>query len=1406
MKKRLISVLCAVASFVSMINFSLAEEENSDKLYVLSANTWKESSINSDSGLYRSKGIELENLNTGATYEWTSSSDKGIRESDAVNSVTGEKIAFKGNEMQGGNIEDTSGNTSTHATWNKETTGTVIYDLKDVFWVSRVDVWSQTKNNIQIGDVVIRVSENKEDFKSIGSFSPESIPSDEEIASKGYALTYSPCVFPATMARYVEVTYTTKPGKKQTILSEIVVFGSEKKPVEITEAYEEEKPEDVIGVFSNPEINERNNIIIPLEDTAEITKINMNQYQSEASGVESFEVYLSNDGEIYSWIGKCENNNSTTFKSRIISYLMPYKAYAKYLKIKVNPQSGKKPLVSEIEIVGRKGAEQIQPENVSYSYYVQNPYKTSDDIRAMDSNNTKLTDKDTENCIKTNNQYATVVMDLGKPYQVGEVEIYSLSEGNTFMEGCELKYSFDGKKFFSYGYYLNKNERDAGGVVKSTFSGLPGKNARYLKVIAQSSTKEIALSEITVNCYDVEQKNKPEIQKVPIRVDMKNYALCYIDWSTYNSSKVSKYAIYIEKQNFTNTVGKTPVRVIESYEAEFVNKYTTHTILEPDTEYYIAVTPFDEYGKELTEVTPTKIKTRGVIGNRPVDIFNVVQHPLWGDANAASQRYGSKWEVMYNENIRLMDELEAVGKTRWYHNTPAGIDPFSKVGITTMIMNINQLPLSISQGNYLFSVGNEHDLSLKDTTNYFNQMKQYRAKMKAADERAVLCGPVLGGTTKSSLDWFEEIYQAGEGIDAKNTYDYVDVHFYCKNTYPVPSGLPICAPEGLIYQIRDVREVMAKYGDGDKPIICTEIGWQTSDVPGFQTVIDYDTQRDFIVRMYMIMMSHGVREVWHYCFQDDSITYSNPDAWGLIDYFGVPKPSYYGYYNLANQVKYADFVGDLQGAVNPYYGMVFFDESKEKYISSIWAADNKEKMIEFETLSGEDEVIEIIGTDGSFKVLQTVNGKASTKITGAPIFIYSDKGISVNEINVAFSIGENEINTQRGGRFTVEVKREEMGGGVSGNIVGEGLPAGWYIDGETSFNEYDETIPVTIVVPDNTEEKVHNFNLVMIGSDGNETKINVKTHVVPAIEYYIRFENTDDNFELWNVIVDCTNTVETPQDVTLQIMGTEGIAVQEMEKKEMENLLCGETRTVKFPVKRISNEEGAYISFKLSAGDAENLFDRSMNFSACINDGITPEIDGVINESEWSGCDVLVQDSTRRSTWISEDDLSFKIYRKWDENNFYMAVDVLDDVFFQNQVDSLVYNGDNLQIAMDFGRKNGVATPNSEYYEYGITRNDNNELMSWVWMAGLSVHLNRDIPSITGAVNRTEDNHTIYEFSIPWGYFVEDANFKHGDMIGFSFVVNDNDGVKRKGWLKYMGGIVDSKAPDKFEDMVLIKK
>jgi len=98
--------------------------------------------------------------------------------------------------------------------------------------------------------------------------------------------------------------------------------------------------------------------------------------------------------------------------------------------------------------------------------------------------------------------------------------------------------------------------------------------------------------------------------------------------------------------------------------------------------------------------------------------------------------------------------------------------------------------------------------------------ENYCATLKAAYEAAKRANPAVrvlfGGTAGVPLGFIEDVYKAG----GAPFFDAMNIHPY---NHPRQ-------PEGhLDVKIEAVRAIMARYGDADKPLVITELGWPTHD-------------------------------------------------------------------------------------------------------------------------------------------------------------------------------------------------------------------------------------------------------------------------------------------------------------------------------------------------------------------------------------------------------------------------------------------------------------------------------------------------------------------------------------------------------------------------------------------------
>ena len=200
-------------------------------------------------------------------------------------------------------------------------------------------------------------------------------------------------------------------------------------------------------------------------------------------------------------------------------------------------------------------------------------------------------------------------------------------------------------------------------------------------------------------------------------------------------------------------------------------------------------------------------------------------------------------------------------------------------------------------------------------------------------------------------------------------------------------------------------------------------------------------------------------------------------------------------------------------------------------------------------------------------------------------------------------------------------------------------------------------------------------------------------------------------------------------------------------------------------------------------------------------------IDGEISDGEWYEflpMRINKKSMSQQKLWGGIDDLSANVYTMCDDENFYMAVDVTDDVYYDKTTPERIWSVDSVQFAIALKRQNG--SPSTEI-GFGIA---NGEPTVQCYLAqsvnGKAVDTGTVLANTKYAVKRDEDKtKTIYEIQIPWSdIYGEKVDMNKLSSIYFSILVNDHDGVNR-GWLEYCGGIGSNKNPELFMELPIYK-
>ena len=180
------------------------------------------------------------------------------------------------------------------------------------------------------------------------------------------------------------------------------------------------------------------------------------------------------------------------------------------------------------------------------------------------------------------------------------------------------------------------------------------------------------------------------------------------------------------------------------------------------------------------------------------------------------------------------------------------------------------------------------------------------------------------------------------------------------------------------------------------------------------------------------------------------------------------------------------------------------------------------------------------------------------------------------------------------------------------------------------------------------------------------------------------------------------------------------------------------------------------------------LIFHALHFSA------PPTVDGDL--SEWGGlADVIDQVVFQPANWSGTGDNSATFVLAWDVNNFYIAVQVKDEVRAQTQRDALIFKGDSLELLLDTNLAGDFADAklSNDDFQLGLSPGDlttgNPPPQPYLWFpkdrAGVPV-------GVTVSAKPLGDGYTV-EAAIPWTVF--SVRPGSGNRFGFALSVSDDD-------------------------------
>lgn len=226
---------------------------------------------------------------------------------------------------------------------------------------------------------------------------------------------------------------------------------------------------------------------------------------------------------------------------------------------------------------------------------------------------------------------------------------------------------------------------------------------------------------------------------------------------------------------------------------------------------------------------------------------------------------------------------------------------------------------------------------------------------------------------------------------AANHFDVLSLHPYAWPDFIAPE-------KWLVDYLDDVRRVMKEYGHG-KPIWFTEVGvpHQGNYKGGFfgypklgrevkgHTAMDV---ANYMIKLHVMALSKDVKKLFWYNYQDRKQEREEVENhFGLIDYWGYPKPVYAAYVNLIDRVNGKQFVQTRQLSSGLW---VFEFKGNHEIVWVTWCYPACKKNLSWSDILKEIKVgklTKIVNSVGTPLVID----KDMIHFTGEPVFITTRK-------------------------------------------------------------------------------------------------------------------------------------------------------------------------------------------------------------------------------------------------------------------------------------------------------------------------------------------------------------------------------------------------------------------------------
>ena len=686
-----------------------------------------------------------------------------------------------------------------------------------------------------------------------------------------------------------------------------------------------------------------------------------------------------------------------------------------------------------------------------------------------------------------------------------------------------------------------------------------------------------------------------------------------------------------------------------------------------------------------------------------------------------------------------------------------------------------------------FEIWNEPNIKGFNPTNrppedYAKLIKAVYQAIKAVNPDATVIGCSTAGV---DLGWIERAFKAG----ALDYMDGVSVHPYCYPRSPEDGG--------YLKNLQLLKELMERYGEL-KPIWITEVGWPTHSTTSGVSELKSGA---YAVRMNVLSLASAVPVAmlnW-YNLQNKGIRpEDNEDNFGLVKASSgveVPfaaKQNFIAFNTMNRMLDGAKFLEKLEAS--PAISAYKFALPEQKQLLVLWAL-NSQETIGIKTASSKVEVVDLFGNRFS---LYPTDGVLTVTASDQPLYLLGDFNAVCKPL---FSLTNHSLSSVAGEAVTIQLYGAEAAANVEQLAVD--LPNGWTMKEQKDFSADSLQAQLVIKLPAGAAKKDYLLPIYLLGGKRVLAKLQATVSVKESLALELSPALRDSaDWKSWDVavtVINRTNTRSTSGFVNVAAP----VEFANPPSPLTFTLAPNERRTFMLPLKTVPQTPIRVEAEVSSIHGDELLLEKDMSFLAAVRRKTPLAVDGELSEAEWGKAMPFRVNQASQikeiKDWGGPLDLSGVGYLQWDDEYLYLAVAATDDVFNQNGLGSDIWSGDSVQFGIDPARKWKIGADGN--HELGFALGQTGAI-TWRWAAAYGRNVGPLPETVKVAVTR-KGNITSYEAAIPWSELVM-LKPAAGTLLGFSLLINDNDGSGR-GWIEYMSGIGSAKDVTLFGDLLLIE-